>query len=175
MGRTTKTKKRSFVAAFISFIGSIVMVLGLYLALTEIFIMVVSDGGKTATVILGILVIILSGFIQFGSVLFDRMMEHQKWTKRLKNAGIEEQLAEDSELCWQAYRSNPTAMGLRYIASHNADAAADIQAYLAEHPLSFRDKLQGKKPTLPPATKQYISKAEPKVQQNWADGETIIR
>ncbi|MBQ8831218.1 MAG: hypothetical protein IJ017_06435 [Oscillospiraceae bacterium] len=180
MANYMKPKRRSFVAGVISFIGSLVFVWGLYHILSAVYIIVTTDEKATGKIILGILIVILCFAIQYMAHLYDKYREHRKWKKRLKNAGIEDELAANYELCWQAYRSNPTPFGLKYIEEKNPKAAEDIRAYLAENPSNFFEKLMSR--NVHTEAVKVFPKEEPEQQktvieteQNWADGETIIR
>lgn len=134
-------KKRSFAAELISFIGSIVMVLGLCLILFEIFIIATTDNGSAGLIILGFLLLILSIIIQYSSIQCDKYIEHRKWVKRLYSAGIVDELPYSGELAWRAYQTNPTPMGLNFIEEHNPNAAADIRKHISENTPLPIDKL----------------------------------
>ena len=171
MANYMKPKKRSLVASVISFIGSLVFVYGLYHILSAIYKIVTTDEKAVGKIILGILLVILCFAIQYASFAYDKSRENIKWKKRLESAGITEELSENEELCWQAYRSNPTAFGLRYIEEHNPKAAADITAYLEE--------TSGKGFTNNAPAVKIKEKKDPQpaieTQQDWENGETIIR
>lgn len=136
-------KRRSFVAGLISFVGSLVMLWGLYLVLSQIFSMVIKSGGSVALIILGILILILSAIIQYGSIMYDKYREHKKWVARLCDSGIADELASSKELAWQAYRSNPTPMGLRFIEEYNPKAASEIKKHVALTQVSPVEKAFG--------------------------------
>ena len=182
MANYNTTKKRSFVAALISFLGSLVLVYGLYLVLSALFLIVTTDDGGAGRIILGILVLVLNGLIQYASILYDRFREHKKWVKRLKNTGIEEELAQNDELARRAYLSNPTAFGLKYIEEHNPKAASEIRAQLENEKSGFSDKLQRKLSDkydsdvkIRVKEEKDTSSQQLEIEQDWENGETIIR
>lgn len=182
MANYNKSKKRSFVAAVISFLGSLVLVYGLYLVLSELFIIFTSDDGGAGRIILGILVLVLSAIIQYASILYDRFREYKKWVKRLKNSGIEEELAQNDELARRAYLSNPTPLGLRYIEERNPKVASEIKAHLENGKRGFSDKLYQKIYDKYDSDVKIRTKDEKEssviptaAEQDWENGETIIR
>ena len=179
MANYMKPKRKSFVAGVISFIGSLVFVWGLYHILSAVFIIVTSDNSAAGSIVLGILLIILCFVIQYAAIIFDKYREHRKWIKRIVNAGIEPELSENEELCWQAYRSNPTPFCLKYIEARNAKAADNIRAYLSENPSTFSEKLlsRGSAETFKIHHKKDKTEETLNIEtdQNWADGETIIK
>ena len=183
MANYMKPKRRSFVAGIISFIGSLIFVWGLYHILSAVYTIVTTDEGAAGRIILGILIVILCFVLQYAAKVYDQYREHKKWKKRLVNAGIDEDLSTNHELCWQAYRSNPTPFGLKYIEERNPKAADDIRAYLAENPSNFFEKLASRG-TQSEAVKVAVKEEpvrteEPQIvietEQNWEDGETIIK
>ncbi len=189
MANYMKPKRKSFVAGVISFIGSLVFVWGLYHILRAVYTLVTTDDSAIGEFILGILIVLLCFVIQYSAILYDKYREHRKWKKRLKNAGIEEELPTNEELCWQAYRSNPTPFGLKYIEDKNPKAAEDIRAYLAENPTNFMEKLMSRGAESeavkvavkeePEEPEEPENSEEPQIvietEQRWEEGETIIK
>ena len=177
MAKYIKPKRKSFIAGIISFIGSLIFVWGLYHILSAVFIIITTDDSATGKIILGILIILLCFAIQYAAIFYDKYREHRKWVKRLKNAGIEDELSENEELCWQAYRSNPTAFGLKYIEDKNPKAAENIRAYLAENHSSFIDNIINKNANSEAVKIRTKDESEIVIEteQNWEDGETIIK
>ena len=180
MAKYMKPKRKSIVAGIISFIGSLIFVWGLYYILSAVFILITTDEGAAGQIILGILIIILCFVIQYAAIMYDKYREHRKWMKRLANAGIDEELPTNDDLCWQAYRSNPTPFCVKYIEGKNPKVAEDIKAYIAENPTTFIDKLiyklsgsEGVKVKTKDEPKEEEVTIE--TEQNWEDGETIIR
>ena len=183
MANYMKPKRRSFVAGIISFIGSLIFVWGLYHILSAVYTIVTTDDGAAGRIILGILIVILCFVFQYAAILYDQYREYRKWVKRLVNSGIAEELPTNEDLCWQAYRSNPTPFGLKYIDGKNPKAAEDIRAYLAETPSNFIEKLlkRGEETVAVKIAERKSAEAdnEPQIsietEQNWEDGETIIK
>ena len=180
MAKYMKPKRKSFVAGIISFIGSLIFVWGLYHVLYAAYIIITTDDTAAGQIILGILIIILCFVIQYAAIMYDKYREHIKWKKRLTNAGIEEELASNDDLCWQAYRSNPTPFCIKYIEERNPKVAEDIRAYVAENSTTFIDKITFRSSGA--ESVKVKTKDEPKEKkvvietaQNWEDGETIIR
>ena len=180
MAKYMKPKRKSLVAGIISFVGSLIFVWGLYHLLSAVYTIITTDDSAAGQIILGILIVILCFVIQYAAIMYDKYREHLKWKKRIKNAGIEEELAENDDLCWQAYRSNPTPFCIKYIEEINPKVAEDIKAYVAENSTTFIDKITFRSPGADGVKVKINDKPKEKkvvieTEQNWEDGETIIR
>lgn len=162
-------KKRSLIAGLISFVGSIVMVWGLYLILSEIFTIVTTDFGGAGRIILGVLILILSAAIQYGAFAFDKYRAHRKWVKRLYNAGLVDEMKTSKELAWRAYLSNPTPMGLKFVEEQNPKVAAEIRRQEQVRDVSavdhFMSSVLEKQPKRKPVYTASQPAAQPAVQK----------
>lgn len=108
--------KKSFLASFVSIVGSIMMVLGICLLFEELV------AGIICTVI-GI------GFLLWAPIISERKL-FKLWIKDLKTKGVIDMLPSSRDLCLQMYQANPKKRTIKFIAKYNPSIAVELSSAL---------------------------------------------
>ena len=107
-------------ATFLSVIGSILALSGLYALFTFW--------------LAGLILMLIGAGLMYLASLKAKATKFKKWIKALKAKGILDELPYSQEICITLYQANPCKKTLKFISRHNPQAATYIAQFIVTQP-----------------------------------------